>query len=329
MRIAVDVGYSSVKGISEHGRVMFPSVTSPATEDLLAGAIQCGALQHSVRIHRTMNNVEEHLVGDAALMSTSATGFLAQREKPNGVHDLLLLTAAYLLASGHEDCLDVAIGLPISYYKAQRDELKARLEKLSTWVSVDGGAERCLHFDRIAVIPQGAGALMTAGQLPASGLVALLDIGSYTTDYLVFDIRQGQPVPVSECCGSVEAGVSLVTMALAAEFQRQAGAPLPARMHEATLAKVLAGEPLVYQGRPVELHKALTAAREQVGNLIASSVAASLRARVGFVQQMLLAGGGALLFETEIDKALSCVRVIDDPVFANAKGFLSMSADNS
>jgi plasmid segregation protein ParM len=48
---------------------------------------------------------------------------------------------------------------------------------------------------------------MTAGALPGSGLVALLDIGSYTTDYLVFDVRGGQPVPVSECCGSIEAGV--------------------------------------------------------------------------------------------------------------------------
>jgi plasmid segregation protein ParM len=207
MRIAVDVGYSSVKGLSEHGRVMFPSITAPMAEDLLAGAIHCGALQHSVRIHRDLNNVEEHLVGDAALMSTSATGFLAQREKPDSIHDLLLLTAAYLLASGHEDCLDLAIGLPISYFKAQRDELKGRLDKLSTWVSVGGGAERCLHFDRVSVIPQGAGALMTAGALPGSGLVALLDIGSYTTDYLVFDVRGGQPVPVSECCGSIEAGV--------------------------------------------------------------------------------------------------------------------------
>jgi plasmid segregation protein ParM len=68
------------------------------------------------------------------------------------------------------------------------------------------------------------------------------------------------------------------------------------------------------------------AARVQVGNLIASSAAASLRDRVGFVQQMLLAGGGALLFETEIARALPGVRVIDDPVYANAKGFLSLSA---
>jgi len=330
MRIAVDVGYSSVKGVSEHGRVMFPSITAPVSEDLLAGAIKSSTPKHRVCVRRT-NDAKEYLVGDAALMSTSATGFLAQREKPDGIHDILLQTAAYLLASGESTMiqLDLAIGLPLAYYKVQRAALKNRLEGDLAWVSVDDGRELCLQLASISVFPQGAGALMAAGELPSSGLVVLLDIGSYTTDYLVFDIRQGQPVPVSECCSSIEAGVSLVTRALADEFQHQTGDPLPVRMHENILAKVLDREPIIYQGKPVELHKALSTAKAQVGTLIASNVAAALRDRTGFVVQTLLAGGGALLFEQEIARVLPCVRVINDPVFANARGYLNMLSVNS
>jgi plasmid segregation protein ParM len=253
-------------------------------------------------------------------MSARATGFLALREKPDGIHDLLLLTAAYLLSYGDRILaplaqLEVAVGLPLAYYKAQRDELKKRLE---------GGRELCLQLNRVAVLPQGAGALMAAGDLPESGLVALLDIGSYTTDYLVFDMHNGQPVPVSECCGSIEAGVSLVSSALADEFQRKENAPLPARMHETILAKARAGEPIIYQGQQVDLSKALATARAQVGSLIASSVAAALRDRVGFVLRTFLAGGGALMFEEEITRVLPCAQVVDDPVYANARGFLIM-----
>jgi plasmid segregation protein ParM len=96
VKIAVDVGYSSVKGVSEHGRVMFPSVVAPASEDLLAGVVK-GNIVHRVHLRRKMDDVEEQLVGDAAVMSALAAGCLALREKPGAVHDTLLLTAAYLL----------------------------------------------------------------------------------------------------------------------------------------------------------------------------------------------------------------------------------------
>jgi len=326
MKIAVDIGYSSVKGVSEHGRVMFPSVVAPASEDLLAGVVKSNIV-HRVHLRRTLVDVEEHLVGDAAVMSALATSCLALREKPDAMHDILLLTAAYLLSPKEQAMaqMDLAIGLPISYYRSQRPELIKRLNGYSEWISVNDGREICLQICKISVFPQGSGALISSLKSLNNGLVALLDIGSYTTDYLVFDVRQGQPVPIPECCGSIEAGVSLVTRALADEFQRQTGAPLPSRMYESVLERVLAGESLIFQGRPVEqLDKALAIARGQVGNLIASNVTASLRDRAGFVVQTLIGGGGALLFKNEMIRAFPCSQIVDDPVFANAKGFLDM-----
>jgi hypothetical protein len=86
MKIAVDIGYSSVKGVSEYGRVMFPSVVAPASEDLLVKS----NIAHRVHLRRTLVDVEEHLVGDAAVMSALATSCLALREKPDVVHAVLL-----------------------------------------------------------------------------------------------------------------------------------------------------------------------------------------------------------------------------------------------
>ncbi len=333
MKIAVDIGYSTVKGVSSTDKpamllirpsqVIFPSVTAPAGEDLLAGMLT-NTMKHQVRVRRSLQDVQDYLVGEAAMTSSLATGFLAQREKPDGIHDLLLLTVAYLLAYNENVLtqLEVAIGLPLAYYRTQKDELRKRLEGYSAWVSVNGGRDICLQLQKVTVFPQGAGALMAA-DLSDKGMAVLLDIGSYTTDYLVFDIRQGQPMLIPECCGSIEAGVSLVTRALADDFLRQTGAPLPARMQEATLAKALAGEQVIYLGRQVDLGGSLDAARKRVGALIASNVAGALRDRTGFVTQTILAGGGALLFDQEIALALPGAKVIDDPVFANARGFLS------
>ena len=89
VKIAVDVGYSSVKGVSEHGRVMFPSVVAPASEDLLAGVVK-SAIVCRVHLRRKMDDIEEQLVGDAALIDTlhaqcSATGDQDHHLRPGQV----------------------------------------------------------------------------------------------------------------------------------------------------------------------------------------------------------------------------------------------------
>ncbi|NPV30779.1 MAG: ParM/StbA family protein [Firmicutes bacterium] len=329
MYLSVDIGYGFTKAVSDAGtQVSFPSAAAPAVTDPLGGVFKDGA-GYRVRVS-AIGGAEEKLVGDAALQSLAVQGFVAQQEKPQGLHDLLLLTAAYLCGAGTDAVAaggntDLAVGLPLSFYRAQKDALKERLSKLSAWVSVNFGRERYVSFGKVAVFPQGAGILVSLGSsLPKSGMVGVIDVGTYTTDFLLFEVRNGFPVPVPEACGSVEAGIHLVHRALAAAFERQTGAPLPARMHQQALERVRNGEEISYRGRVVNLAPAFARAKREAADAIASHVLAAWGDRTGFLSLVALAGGGALLFGEILAGYFPRAVQVPDPVFANALGYLTM-----
>lgn len=322
--VAADIGYGYVKAVTDTGiRACFPSVTAPATQDLLGG-IMANGLGHRVHIRYPDGGTEERLVGEAAARSLAAVTSLS-RQKPADMHDTLVLAAAYLAGAGGTGILpgqtDLAVGLPLSYYRAQKDGLAARLKRLSAWVSADGGEERYISFGRVLVLPQGAGIVAAYPELLLEkGLVGVVDVGTYTTDYLLLEKVPGraEPRPVLEACGSTEAGVHLVHRAVAREFQARTGAPLPQEMWEqvATIGTV------VYEGRTVDLTEAVEKALADAAQAISQRVLGAWGNRAGFVAATVLAGGGALLLKERLEGCLPCVAVPEDPVFANALGFL-------
>lgn len=329
-KIGIDVGYGFTKAVSSSGiRVSFPSVVAPAVADPLSGLFRDG-VGHRVKVS-FLSGTEEKLVGESALQSQSAQTFVAQAEKPEKMHDLLLLTAAYLCGAGvktNEERPSLAVGLPLSYYRMQKDILKERLANLAAWVSVDGGEEKYIAFKKVVVYPQGAGALVATGNaLPKTGTIGLVDIGEYTSDFLLFNVKSGMPVPIPEACGSAEAGVHLIRRAIANEFEKQTGVPLPERMYQFVMDRLLAGEEITYRGREVKLSAAFARAKQDVAETIASHILAAWGDRTGFLSLTVLAGGGALLFGDVLAGYFPQAVQAPDPVFANATGYFMMLND--
>lgn len=327
MKLAVDVGYGYVKALSsEGGKVCFPSAAAPAAADPLAGALG-GGPGHRVSVRAGPGPARERLVGEAALRNAAA-GEAAAREKPAALHDLLVLAAAYLLGAGSAgvpaaEKTELAVGLPLAYYRAQKDALRKRLSALGAWAAADGGPERWISFSRVLILPQGAGAALAEAPRLPEGLVGVVDVGTVTTDYLLLEVRNGRPVPLPDACGSVEAGARLVAQALAAEFHAQTGAPLPPWAEREALARAVAGRPLRFAGREVDLSAAFRAAVRDAGAAIAQRVLAAWGSRAAFVEATVLAGGGALLFREELARALPCAVLAEDPLFANCRGYLA------
>lgn len=319
MRLAVDVGYGYVKALSDGGRrTSFPSVCSPAPADLAPGVF--GALPHRVEVFRG-GKAERYLVGEAALRSRAAAVTLA-REKPPEVHDTLLLAAAYLAGAGRGTAL--AVGLPLAYYRAQRHSLAVRLSGLSAEVSVDGGLPREIDFTGgVRVVPQGAGVVLAEPRL-ADGMVGVVDVGHHTTDYLLVEVRDGQPLPLLDYCGSVEAGAHLVAAAVAREFSARTGAPLDIAEAIQVTEWLRQGQPVTYDGRPLDLASAYQSACREVGRLVAQRVLAAWGGRARLAREILLAGGGALLLEGALRAELPQARLVADPLYANARGYLAV-----
>lgn len=327
--LAVDVGYGYVKALSAVGRrVFFPSVVAPAPFDPLAGVLKGGEPGHRVTVRKVDDREKrQYLVGEAAMRSSLSVATLA-REKPAESHDLLLLTAAYLAGActagfpAGSDAPALAVGLPLAFYKTQRKNLKARLERLGAWVAVDGGEERWIRFCRVVVLPQGAGVVMAQGTL--NGLYGVVDIGQYTCDYLLVEGRNGALVPVPEYCSSLEAGVYLVHRAMAREFQHVTGVPLDAIEVPRVLDRALQGRPVVFDGRALDLTAAASRAVREAGQAIGQRVLAVWGPRKSLMEGVLLAGGGALLFREELMRLLPGAAVVSEPVFANCLGYLKV-----
>jgi len=314
MRVSIDVGYSQVKAMAENGsKILFPSVKASVVNDPTAGMYK--NLGHKVKI-KTFNTVQEELVGESALRSLTATTTLS-RVKSEDIHDLFILTAAYLC--GASGFTNLAVGLPLAYYRFQRDELRQRLQRINAHVAIDDGQEKYISISSVHVFPQGVGVLLSNGlSLAQTGKIALVDIGYYTTDYLLFEIIDGSPVPIPELCGSIDVGVHLVSRIISTTYQEKTGALAPKFL----LNELTSGETIYFNGKQLDLNIELSRALARTSEQIKQEVLSIWVKQADNVSQTILAGGGALLLNNYLDFPNICLPT--DPVFANTEGFLSM-----
>ncbi|KUK32067.1 MAG: hypothetical protein XD63_0658 [Thermoanaerobacterales bacterium 50_218] len=321
MNIAVDVGYSSVKAVSEHGgRVMFPSFIAPATE-LSLGELSQTSVGHFVRVKPFAGEPLSYFVGELALKEGLEVEFTMEREKYlDRTHDVFLLTAVGLLFSNCKrvaDKINIAVGLPISYFAKQKDSLQAHIRNLSAYISVDGSEFQLIEFNEVLVYPQAAGALFKALELPESGLAALIDIGYKTTDYLVVETSP-KVRPVSKLSGTIEIGAFNLYSTVAKEYERQTGGTLD----WGYLPYVVKEGKVPYRGTVIDLRDTIRSIKAETARVIASRVLAAWKGTADIIQVVYLAGGGALEFG-DLVSMLPAAKVLPDPQWANAEGFLS------
>lgn len=326
--LSVDVGSGTVKGISVDGRkIQFQSILAPVREDELDGIFPGEGPGYRVSVRLPEGESKSWLVGERALHSSLATLSLSC-EKPPEFHDALLLTAAYLLTGingGESESISLGVGVPLAVYKREKDVLKERLSGFHAAVSVDGKDERTITFPRVEVYPQGAGVVLSAMASNGlqDGLTGVVDIGEYTTDILLIDVRDGKPVPLGdEYRASLPLGVHLVNKSVMVEFKRQTGTPLDLVESTTVTRRALGGQAVLYGGKKYNLSTAAQRAVKDIERLITSGITNTWGARVGFLENVLLAGGGALLFGKALAEVLPNARIVEEPVFANATGYL-------
>lgn len=320
MQIAIDVGYSRTKAVSPNGRAIIPSVVAPFRELPLAD-LSLNGTGHIVTVKKVDGTIARHFVGEMALREGRGATFTLDREKhlhPN--HDLLILTAARLL--GAESGATLVVGLPVAYYRTQKDVLRRHLESLHADVSVNGSPFARVSFGKVVVYPQGAGALLTVSSLPESGLVCLVDVGCKTTDYVTVEMKGGKGTPVSSLCGSIELGVFQVTEAIVAEFEARTGAPLDVNLAE----RIAFTGKTTFRGKEIDLTEEVALARRNAARAIADRLLASLGQKGDFITRFYLAGGGAFALP-ELKDMFPAAEVLPNPQWANVEGFLKLVAD--
>jgi len=90
--------------------------------------------------------------------------------------------------------------------------------------------------------------------------------------------------------------------------------------------KALDGRQLTFDGKKYDLGPAARRAVKDTTMIIHQGITSTWGTKLLHLENVLLAGGGALLFKDILAAALPNVSIVEDPVYANALGNLRIGA---
>lgn len=314
MVVSVDLGYGWVKAVREDGRRMaFPAVVAPAPRSL--GFSEAGS-SNAERYRITIAG-EQLLIGEAAMAAGGTRGLAEVASDRPGIRSLLL-GGLSLLCGDAEGPIDVLLGLPVSAF-AHRDERLMLQSAFGGFAETVGG--RTVRIGRVEVYPQGAGAFVGAAQRNAAlrgGLTGIVDVGHWTTDYLVVSADGGLKVQEG-AWGSIPAGMAEVLRDIQKALEtRLHRSPDPLRLELA----VRDGQPYRHQGQPIPLVDMLHAATAGLAARLRAALQDAWRRELSAMDRILLSGGGAMAVAEHLSGLHPRIVLAAESQWANAEGYL-------
>lgn len=329
MLVSVDVGYGYTKAVTDNGRrAWFPSVIAQASAfGRLASAIGVAGPGYDVTLRLADGVDGRFLVGEAALLANGVRSWdLATSSRRD--YNRLVLSALGVLGVPKPDTTDVdlAIGLPlfVFFQPEERRAVQQQLAGLRAWAQV-GDIGGYVNIRDVKVYAQAVGAYVTAAGDAASatqGPVGLLDVGYRTTDYLLLNLTPVGPVPDETRSGSVDAGVGTAIEGVARAVGDATGVLVPTGMIESALG---ASGALMVRGKRYDVKEMMAQEAESLGGRIVDQVRRAWDDRLDFLDALFVAGGGGQTMFLHLKALHPTSKLLDDPIFANARGFLSLA----
>lgn len=318
MLISVDLGFSNTKVVAGEKKIIFPSAVAPASNNLVNFGQKTG---HVVSYQLPVGTENKSVfIGELAQKYGRAMQMGLSRDKFISESSIILALAGAYLAGAKGD-IDLALGLPLAYYKQQRDQVKNRFKKIKGNIKVDEGGQHYISFENIHVLPQGVGVVFSLDQLPKEGIVGVLDIGYFTTDYLLIECHKLGIEPLPGYAGSLELGVSTAHKLFADRFNQVTGGTLSLTEVQNQWDK----EIITYKGKPLDIRPLKEEAQRYVVTSIIEGLKSAWSEKYDFISNVIQAGGGSLAFSKQIEKSdLPGIIFAPEPTFANAIGFKNM-----
>jgi plasmid segregation protein ParM len=315
MNIGGDFGYHSTKAMGLNGqKVLFNSITGTPNKSRFS----LNGADNGIIITQP-NHV---MVGGAVEVHSR---FIQRREDRGWIDSdeyLSLLHAALTeLTTASQVEVNIITGLPVDYYEQDRHLLRERLSGQHR-VTRDGRTTQVFKINQCKVIPQPFGSLLAEtlddrGRVKdnglAAGMVGVIDLGSKTTNLQAIRALQ----ELSRESASINAGAWN-----AARMVRQHLATLcpDLELKDLEVMQAMMDRQVSYYGEKVVLTDAVEAALEPLTEQI-STKARELWGKAAALQAILITGGGALLMGERLKRHFKHARVVDDPVFANVRGY--------
>jgi plasmid segregation protein ParM len=335
--VAVDLGYGYVKAISATTgkRVVFPSLVGRGFDSALAGVF--GDRKNDVENIHIEYDGNDYFVGTLAEKeSRGATRIFGQERFEHLYTNILLNTAIQLVTDGKSNQINLSTGLPLDFFKAQMNEFQQSLlgsQPTVKWKSGSlKGYEGNLNIQNAFVLPQGASAMFSAlinhegkftyPELMETGnVIALIDIGFRTTDFIVVEIKEDKSFsPNLELSGTIDNGVRSLHQHIREYFKQETGG---ADLNEFHMSRILQRGHLSFGGKRIDFSDMIEESKKMIASNITDRLKSIWVEEEGLFESVFLAGGGGELFEPYIQPHLNNrIDVIKENQFANAIGYL-------
>jgi len=316
MNTAIDLGYYKTKGIDTGGQPFsFPSITGTPDKSRFS----LNGHDNGIILTKPYHKLVGENVEDQSL-------FAVRWEDRDWIrtddYAALLYAAMSEMTTSFHINVNLVTGLPVRFYEQDRDYLRDRLLGQHQ-LHREGRKPQTININRVKIVPQNVGAYLSValddrGRQAVdadfiSGRVGVIDIGSLTTNYLVMS----KFTELNQESTSIEAG----GWKLARQVRQALGGLCPdltIKDHE--LMSAIRRGFVYYYGQRVDLADIIT----QAADNLEAQIIATARDRWGkgaHLHTILITGGGALLLGQRILRHYPHARLVDDPVFANVRGY--------
>jgi len=331
-KIGLDLGYGFVKGVNEAGKgIVFPSLVSAAYDRPLSALFggQKENIINNMHIILTNGQKEEYFVGELARREGRNVSYAFDEDKIDHPSTRALLAAASMILFPEEDVpVHLVTGLPLEQFVKQREEFEDMLKNFKIIASFKEDQKvKVIKFARVTIFPQAAGAVYGAildniqKYLIPGSYIGLIDVGFKTTDFIVF-ISEDKLVLREDLSGTINIGMAALNNAADKLFTQKTGSKLdiPELMRLINTGKIF------YKGRELDFSQELATVKAEISRVIKDRIKSAWGSKMDFFNTVFLAGGGAKELQTGLSDIYEKTILVEDPQFANARGFLKVAA---
>lgn len=337
--VAVDLGYGYVKAISSTTgkRVVFPSLVGRGNDLALSGMF--GNKRNDINNIHILYGDKEYFVGKLAEKEATTLSRIFDQERFTHEYTKVLLnTAIQLVTDGNVDQINLSTGLPLDFYKSQNKEFRQSvlgLQPIVQWRSGNlQGKSLRVNIKNALVFPQGASAVFSAlindenrfaypHLMDSGNLVALIDIGFRTTDFIVVEMQDDSSfVPKMKLSGTLDDGVNTLHQQIQQMFREKTGG---ADLNESHLSRILKNGYITFKGERINFKDTIESSKQSIATNISDRLKSVWVEEADLFDAIFLAGGGGELFESYIQPNFdNRLELIKDSQFANAIGYLRL-----
>jgi len=318
MIISIDIGNGYVKAVNERSKTLhFPTALKEKSDD-------------DIVFNKNANYIikiddSEFFVGDIAIVKGADRSWKAGREYNKNTYYYIALCSHLL--SGDSNEVSICLGLPFSYFIGL-NKGKALVEELENKEirTEYGGKNKSIKIKKVSVYCQGIGAYMcnlfdSKGKLLANvpSLIKslVIDIGFRTVDVVGFEKINGQ--------FELKTGFSLEHMGITnslSQIVKNISKFTDFNINEIEYAIKDNDSKLSYTFGEIDLREYEEKAYLQLAEMIMSEVSRRLAGDLNKYNNIFITGGGAAKIEKYIKNSFDQVKLQNDPIFANAKGYI-------